>query len=501
MVSRKLQKASQSRVFTIEDRAGPNHSPIYQLLARITGVAQALGDVTPIRIADPSQYGQYITVDKITGQKGLPTTTLEFRSTRDASDMLRLIRKGCPIDIQAHIGACKDPSDFDAGWEKILNFDEASFTNYSTGEMGAFDADQEAVIMETLAVTALDMYEILPLTFEEQASSQIVQDVVGVVICDTKSCGVCGPSSDGCQHVYAVQVPAGASPGLPSEVVATPDGGATWVESIVTSLPANRAPSAIGCVGPYIVIVSNADCSLHYALKADILAGTATWTEITTGLVCAAGAPNDIFSLGRTATWVVGDGGYVYKATDITAGVTAQLSGSVTSQDLGTIHGIDEDNLIAGGASNALIVTRNGGLTWAAVTAPAGQAAVTINAVWMMSELEWYIGYNDGKLYYTIDGGANWTQKTVPGSLTVIDDIVFATRTVGYIAGHTASVAKVLRTISGGNTWYALPEALGYSLPSATEFHDLAACGENPNVVWAAGIKTVAGDGILIKGE
>lgn len=503
MVQRNLQKASQSRVWSIEDRAGPSRSPVYQALSRVTGVTWDLGDITPVRIPDPKQYGRFVTVDKIKGQPGLPSTTLEFRTTRNASAMLALTRKGCAIDLQIHVGACKDPSDFDLGWEKIHVFEDADFTNYSTSELGAFDADQEIQVMETLDLTGQDYYEVTPLAFSGMAETQIVQEVLGVAICDSKTCGACGIPSDGCQRIFAVQSPVGASPGLTSELVFSIDGGSTWSEQNITSLPANRAIAArgIACVGPYLVVVSNTDCSIHYALITDILLGTPGWTRIATGLTCAAGAPNAIFSLGRTQSWIVGDGGYIYGVTDVTSGAVVQSSGGVTSQNLKAIHGYDEQNLVAVGASNAIVLTRNGGTTWTLVTGPSGQAAVQANSVFMRTENEWLVGYNDGTVFYTIDGGANWSQKVVPGALTVIDKISFATRSVGYIAGHTATVGKILRTINGGNTWYALPETSGQTLPTNSVLNDIAPCGETPNVVWAGGLKVADGDGLLIKGS
>lgn len=501
MVRRNLQKASQSRVFTIEDRAGPSHNPAYQALARAAAVDWALGDITPIRVSSPTQYGRYLTIDKIRGQPGLPGSSLEFRTSRDLSAMLSLVRKGCPVDVQLHVGACKDPSDFDAGWEKIHIFEDADFTNYGTSDLGAWDADQEVAVMETLPFMASDYYEVKPLAFGATAETQIVQSVIDVAICDSKVCGACGLPSDGCQRVFAVQLAVGASPGLPAEVIYTQNGGSTWAEQNILSLPANRNPSAMACVGAYLVIASNDDCALHYALITDILVGTNSWTRVATGLTCAAGAPRAIFSLGRTQTWVVGDGGYIYFSADPTAGVTAQSSGDVTTQSLRSVHGYDEANLIAGGVSNALVLTRNGGTTWTLVTAPAGQAAVTINAVWMLSENEWFLGYNDGKLYYTVDGGVNWTQKSgLPGAMTVIDDIQFATRSVGYIAGHTATVARLLRTVNGGNSWFQLP-GVGLSLPTSSIFNAIAACGESPNLVYAGGLKVSGGDGILVKGS
>jgi photosystem II stability/assembly factor-like uncharacterized protein len=119
----------------------------------------------------------------------------------------------------------------------------------------------------------------------------------------------------------------------------------------------------------------------------------------------------------------------------------------------------------------------------------------------MLSATEWFIGYNDGKLYYTIDSGTTWTQKTTPGSLDFIDDIKFSTRSVGYLAGRdSGTTARILRTINGGQTWYVLPETGGGTLPSTAIIRHLAVTGDEPNVVWAAGTKAAGGDGILLKG-
>lgn len=495
-----LQRASQSRVFTIEDRAGPSHPPVYQALARVLAVAKPFGGITPIRIADPQRYGQFITVDKIRGQPALPSTSLEFRMTRDLSAMLRLANKGCPIDLHIHIGACQDPQDFDRGWEKIGVLEDAQFTEYNTSPLGAMDNDQESSSTETLPVTGTDYYEIGPLGFAAQAASQIVQEVLAVTICDSRSCGACGIPSDGTQRVFALQTAIGASPGLPAELVYTQDGGATWGEQKITSLPANRAPIDLECVGPYLLALSNTDCSAHYALITDVLAGTATWTRQVTGLVCPAGAPNALFSVSRAATWVVGDGGYIYKSTNPETGFSPQTSGDVTVQNLKFVHGIDDENIIAGGAANAILRTRNGGSTWELLTGPAGQAAVAINAGAMISANEWVIGFADGKLFFTIDAGATWTQKTLPGGLTSINDIKFPTRTVGYIAGNTATAGRLLRSVSGGYSWYTLPEGTGQVLPTALKWSSLGATGDDPNTIWAGGLVAANGDGVLVKG-
>lgn len=496
---RTLQKASMSRVFTIEDRAGPSRTPVFQELTRAGAPSLSFGDITPVRTADPTRYGQFVIRDIIQGQAGLPTFNLEARSTMALSAYLKLAKKGCPVDIQVHHGTCKDPSDFDLGWEKVDVFEEARFTSVSESELGTFDADGEAAILEMLDLTAIDWYQLKNLNFTEIATAEIVQEVVDVVICDSRACGNCGLPSDGVQRVFAVQTSVGASPGITSEVVSSIDGGTTWQETNITSLAANQSATAMACVGAYLVIVSSGDDSIQYAPIADVLADTATWTEVTTGIV-GAGSPSRILSLSRTKTWIVGEAGYIYFTDDITTGVTVQTAGAVTSANLTAISALDDQNLLVGGLANAILKTENGGITWSLVTGPSAQAAVNVTSAWMLSQKEWYLTYSDGELWYTIDGGVNWLQRTLPGSLTSISDIKFATRTVGYIAGNTATVGKLLRTINGGRSWYVLPEQVGSAVPTALRYNRIAVSGDDPNVIYAGGVKTNVGDGILVKG-
>jgi photosystem II stability/assembly factor-like uncharacterized protein len=347
-------------------------------------------------------------------------------------------------------------------------------------------------------MNALDMYEVGPLGLAALGSSEVVMQVVDITICDSVQCGVCGIPSNGCQTFFAIQVATTGSPGLPAELIASSNGGSTLIQRNVTSLPANRNPTAVACVGTRLIVISNDDCSIHYATLANILTSNETWTRNASGLVCVAGAPNDVFSLGSAFTWVVGNGGYIYFASDITSTWTVQDAGVTTTQNLNAIHGIDEDNLVAVGANNAVVYTRNGGQTWASVTGPA--VGVALNTVWMRGKDEWFIGSAAGNLYYTRDAGVTWTTKTFPGSGSgQVRDVAFATPTVGYLAHDTTAPAgRILRTIDGGNSWYVLPESTG-TIPTNQQINAVAACGEDVNTIYAGGLGTTT-DGILIKG-
>lgn len=496
-------KTSQSRVWLIEDGAGPANVPEYLGRARARGVSWDTGDRTPVREPDPGRYGAFKTVDAIKGEASLPGISLEARYQFAVSRFLELARKRCLQDVQLHMGECEDPRDFNRGWKKIAVFEQADISNYATDDLGALNEGDNSIPLETIDLNALDFYEVTPLLFSEQAASQIVQQILDVVICDSVTCGACGIPSDGCQRVFALTTTAGGSPGLPAELVFTEDGGATWQETLIDTLAVNENPIRMSCVGINLVIVSANSCSIHYAPIADILTNSETWVELATGLVCPTGAPNAIFSLGSANTWLVGAGGYVYFSSDITAGFAVQSAGSVTTQPLNDIHGIDEDHLVAVGNSNAVIYTRNGGSTWASVTGPL--VGATLRAVWMKGINEWFVGtgsVGNGRLYYTRDAGASWVEKVFSGSGSAssqVRDIRFATPTVGYMTHSFATPSgRLLRTIDGGNSWYVLPEGTG-AIPDNDIMDQIAAVAECPNVVYSGGLAANGTDGFLVK--
>lgn len=494
----KLQKSSQSRLFLIEDGAGPANAPSYQSLARALGVSWAQGDLTPIRIPDPDAYGKFTTLEFQRGQEGLPTLSVESRLTHDVSELLKLVRKGCSFDIQLHMGICEDPRDFNGGWDKVIVLETALSTSYDTGELGALDSDQDAPVNETVALSGRDYYEIKRLVAAELASTEIVQEIVDVSICDSAQCGECGITSNGCEKIFAITLSAGGSPGLAAEVIYSEDAGSTWGETNVTTLAANEDPNAIACVGIYLVVISEDSESLHYAALADILDGTETWAEVTTGFVAVKG-PLAIFSVSAVFTWIAAEGGYIYFSDDITSSVTVQTAGSITTEDLHAIHGVDEENLVVVGDNNVVLFTTDGGTTWSSVTGP--NVGVNLTAVWMKTDIEWLVGAADGTLWYTRNSGGTWTQKGFPGSGTgVVRDIQFATGAIGYMAHSTATPAgRILRTLDGGFSWYVLPEQAGFNIPANDYVGALAACGEDPNLVFGGGLADNATDGFLVK--
>lgn len=489
-----------TRVFVIDGRARADHKPSYEACMRMQGISQGFGDIESIECPDPYNWGKFVEVAQIRGATERPTTTIESRYMLDAlSTLMDLARKGCSFDVHLHMGECTDPSEFNT-FKKAVVLESSQLINYSTDELGALSSGDNSEVNESADLSAVDLYEVFPLTMTEQAASVVTDELIDVILCDSVSCGECEDQSDGCDKIYALTMAAGGSPSTPADIVFSLNGGTVWYAHDVDTLGAAEEPDALACVGSYIVVVSNETDSIHYALKSEFAAvGDPDFTEIATGIV-AAGSPNAIWSAGNKA-FVVGDGGYVYKLEDATAGVEVLSAGSATTDVLNAVHGISETFAVAVGNNGAVIFTTDGE-TWGSVAVDPTGGGEHLTGVAVRGENDWVVVSNAGNMYYTLDQGETWTAKGFPGSGTgVCRDIVFATSSIGYLAHDTAAVrGRILRTYDGGYSWQVLPEGTG-TLPLNDQVNALAACEDNPNFVVGVGLADNATDGFVVVGS
>lgn len=486
----------------IKFTAGPNRVPSYEGLAMADTPEWDLGAPTPIMIPHPGQYQKFLNAGKVLGDVGLPTLSVNWYYELDKRSVLdRFIKSRCSHDIHVHMGLCKNPDSFDQGWEKILVMEGALPTNYTlSAALGTLAPDGRSLLTEDIPFTADRMYHIYQMQYGEQAGTQVVQEIIAVDICDAVQCGSCGIPSDGYDKVFALTLSNAGSPGLSAEVIFTEDGGANWLDTLITTLAANEDPDDMECCGINLVVISEDSESLHYAPLAEILNESEVWTEVTNGFVAGQG-PRAMWAGSSCHLWMVGAGGYIYFTNDPTAGVTElQNAGVATVQDFNAIHGFDTQNLVAVGAANAVVITQNGGATWEAILGPT--PATVLNTVFMATKSTWFIGTEAGTLWWTEDGGVNWTRKDFPGSgAGAVRDIKFATNNVGFMAHDNATPnGRILRTINGGQSWVVEPLST-LSIPLNDQINALAVSIEDPNVVYAGGLGDNAVDGIIIKGE
>lgn len=481
-----------SRVWFQSGGAGPSRIRRYFGNWKAGALAWGQGDLTVIREPDPAQYNKFLRAGRFRGEPGDPELTITSRYSFARSELLKAARSGCEHTLHIHMGECKDPQDFARGWDKMIIMEGAAITNYATQDLGAMTPGENAAINEDTPFRGTDLYEVVRINFARTGGA-IPQGLTSIYVCDAQQCGACGVASDGCQVVLALQgvVATGAAPVLRY----TSDGGATWGNSPITTLTDAQRADALLCVGPNVVVLSEADEAAHYANLSDVLRGVGVWTRVASGYVATHG-PVASYSLGATETYGVGAGGFVYHTDDPTQGVRVVHGGSATTQDLTDVHAFDALNIVAVGAGGTVLASRDGGNTWGTVAQPAN---VVLNAVWAHSPLEWFVGTATGRLFYTLDGGATWTEKAFPGSgVGAVRDIKFVTPSVGYMAHNTAAPAgRVLRTLDGGYSWYVLPEGTG-SIPANDYVASLATCAD-PNIIFGAGLDDNGTLGFIVK--
>lgn len=496
-----VTKRKQARVFIIPQRAGPANAPQYMSWTAAGAVAWPQGDVSQIEVPSDIDRNSWDVIDETQAAQERATLSIDVVDKLTASSILKWVRDRCPMDVLVLEGQCSDPRDFDGGWStgKVRVLESAYPTDYGTSELSAMTSGDDDKVTQTVPFSARDYYEVAPMSYAERAATDVNASIVAILVCDTAGCGDCADPSDGCQKVYAIMAPAGSSPGVLPEVIFSDDGFTTSSQGAITTLGVGDDPNDAACVGDNLVVVSEDSESLHYADKEEILDAEETWTEVTTGFVAGNG-PLAITSNDPRNTWISAENGYIYYTDDPTSGVEVQDAGAATTENLNDIECFSTTLVVAVGDNNAVVVTYNGGETWAALTGPA--AGVNLLSVSIRKEKEWWIGTAGGQLFYTVDQGDHWTEKTFPGSGTgEVRAHVWASDTVGFMTHKTAATAgRILRTISGGNSWFVVPEGAG-SIPANDQLNALAVCVKDVNTLYAGGLADNAADGIIIKGS
>jgi hypothetical protein len=386
----------------------------------------------------------------------------------------------------------------------VLLYSGALVTSRDLGDRTQWDGDD--AIEDSLSITLADVYPVGALSFGTNAEAQIDREVVDVVFGSSVQCGDCGPADDGTNRIYSVTKASGAgSPGLPAELQYSLDGGATWVEAAITGIGTNENPIGIDIAGDKLIVISH-DAGVgggYYYATLNSIGAPGAFTKVTTGFV-AGKYPNDLYVASPREVYFAADGGYIYKSTDVTGGVSVLSAGDATTQNLIRIHGSDE-TIVATGAGMTVVKTANRGVTWGTTTtAPAATGNGT--AVVVLDKNRSWVGTSSGRLFYTLDSGETWVEKGFSGSgAGTVYDIVFPTDDVGYVSHSTATpTARVFATWDGGADWSnASPRIL--NMPTANRFNRLAAprnvdSTTASNTVAAAGLSGGGTDGILLQG-
>jgi len=265
----------------------------------------------------------------------------------------------------------------------------------------------------------------------------------------------------------------------------------------------------IEVVGIYLVVLVSSSANSKSAIYFSELNGDTgapgSFSKVQTGFVASKRA-NDMYVANAREIYFAADGGYIYKASDITAGVDRTLNaGDATSSNLSRIHG-SESVIVAVGASGAIVKSTTRGETWAA-TSSSPLGAATGTAVQVMTNNDFHVGASDGYLYYTLNGGATWSNASITANGTgAITDIVFATDEVGYVSRTLSSVAYIYSTWNGGANWVSSGAPRLLSWPAFAACNRIALPQDadatvTANNILISGAATGAVDGLLLVGK
>jgi photosystem II stability/assembly factor-like uncharacterized protein len=129
-----------------------------------------------------------------------------------------------------------------------------------------------------------------------------------------------------------------------------------------------------------------------------------------------------------------------------------------TAEELYAIDFIDENHGICVGGTAAttsvFLYTHDGGEHWTEIAGPAseiltGCSVIDNERIWVVTAA--------GEVYYSYDFGANWSERTMPVTPTVLGDVVFIDEFCGAICGNyndgVDDHGVIYRTFNGGYDW------------------------------------------------
>lgn len=498
---------TQNYVRAFSQRGGPSPSnPVYfagaqeQYLMIGDVSAPIRGNINPINVNDPQRRGGFRRIGTTIDAPDIPSSTITFKQ-RVGGPPWYNYNIDCPINFYESIGQCADPGDLKNGWQVLSIMSMGLASGRSLKGRAPFDGSEETTADIDFTFMG-GVYDIGSIVLGEQAAVQVTTEVVDVVYGGGIACAQCGPANDGTRWLYALQQTAGGSSAVAPLVVYSTDFGRTWTTLAITGIAPGAIVTALVVIGSYLVVLSKSENAYYYASINQLTGVPGAFTKVTTGFV-AGKTPNDIYVASANRAYIVGDGGYIYLLSDPTAGVSVLSAAGATTQNLLRINGADQ-TLYASGASNTILKSTNGGASWAATTST---VTGTIQALGVSNNLTVWVGTASGQVWYTETGGEVWTQSAAFANVTAVQDILWATAEVGYIAAtRSGPTAVVFGTFDGGASWSEantsrFPSAPTYGRPNRLAVPQVAVPGVAANNLAVGGLSGGLVDGVIYVGQ
>lgn len=440
---------------------------------------------------------------RVTGQKKSPpdpiTTTITELTYEHASLLEEASINNCPIPFYITLASC-GRSDVITNYERGFAMYPAEITSDTYSAL--VTREEAADTMHAVPIQAWPpLMRFWPPAIGQQtiAEQEAANDIH---FCNDPSCGgACGPATRIC--TTGIVVPDSAvAPALATPYL-TADGGVTWTAAATDPFGAGFHTISGKCFpfGRNAVRYLVANGTTQAGNPAEVAYsddGGATWTAVNAGATNALffQRGTSLFVIDQYHIWGCTDSGGIHFSSD--GGVTWTTQGAgVVATTLNAIRFLDANIGLCVGATNTILKTVDGGAAWTALTGPAGQAAVNILCCELTTEYRYFIGYDDGTLWYTEDGGTTWAQRTTfaESGLGAVNDIKFVNELFGaMVVDNAGPVGSIHRTFDGGYTWEQIANP---SAPANTGLNAVFMCNEN--LIFAAGEPTAVPTAVVYK--
>lgn len=454
---------------------GPNTKPEYVACVDVDALTEAGGGIdTLIRCFNPDGQG-WSTIGSTLAPPEPVSTTITALVTATQSFLEQI--KNCPATFfvnQSETGRKDTFTNYVRSW--ILGrgyINDRGATNLTMRE-----TDGESTM--TFGITAEPpLYRIFKKATARQSVGLAAAANAISFLNDIRCASGSSQAQKACKVGFLVGDGPTGSPSATTDVYYTTNYGQTWAATAADPFAAGEIISAV-TVFPFgtgrrvIVARGTTDAGNPAEIAYSDDDGT-TWTLVNVGSVTGqfVQKANGLFALDQNNIWLVTNSGYVYYSEDAGVTWTTQDAGVATSSTLNAVH--FSDNLVgfAGGASDDVIRTIDGGVAWSAVTDVG--ATSTVNTIFTLNAQKAWVGTANGRLYYTEDAGTTWTRRSFSGDgVGAVNNIKFVNDLIGFMAHDTAApVGRVFVTMDGGYNWEAVTTVTNNGL------NDIAVCDEN----------------------
>lgn len=459
---------------------GPNTETRYLGCHTLASATRPRGNNTLNYCPHPTQPRQYVVSSKTKAPPGLVTFTVETKMRR-LMDYLEELK--CPIPLIANVTSCS-PKNLFSNWDRSFIFQNADVVQETLNNLVSGGADNNEV-MQAFDMEADDIIRVVPLRVTRDSSIAETVALNNLFACDVDMCpGVCGAANERCDTFYAV---ADAVVGSASAK------GSLWINSDGVWTAAASDPFDTGdhiIAGACFQLSRTTRRILVFRGSTDAGAPAeaaytddngATWTRVNIGSDNGEYviSPKALAVVDQNNIWVGTDSGRIYFSNNGGSSWSVQEDQGIHASAWNWVSALDDRTLFAGGAGDVIAVSIDGGEVWSQTNAT-GEGGDIISGGIIDANTFW-VGTDDGELFYTSDAGVNWGKRDFEGAGSGrIDDMVFNNNMVGFMSHRNGSnQSTFFQTRNGGWTWEQIVT------PTNSGLNSILVCGNNR--VWAVG--------------